>query len=298
LITSIITFYQLSSKSEITIIRNCGYSIWRISLLFQISAFFIGILWISLFNLFEIWSNKTFDNIEKKYVKVEMRESIDLKDGAWFRQKNSLNKDEAIIMLIRKAYKNSDTFSNVSIWFFNAKGVFYKRIDTNNMVLKNNNWIIKEAIINDEKSINVFVDNAVIPTELNIDFIKNKILNNSDVVQSFSIFELLKLIKDLDLSGLNSKKFKVYFYSQLCLPLLFVTMVLFPTYFGRFKVRRGGANIKIFVGIVFGLIVFLASSISATLGSSGIISLFESTWLIVIIYFAISILLLYRKENS
>jgi len=298
LISAIITFYQLSIKSELTIMRTCGYSIWKISFPILSTAFILGIFWITIFNLFEIWSSKKFYKIENEYIKFEELEGFESNAGTWFRQKNFHQKDEDIIIIARKIYKNSVKFSNVSLWFFDSRNVFYKRIDAEGMFLQNNKWIIQKAIINDDKFINIPAENLEIPTDLKEDFIKKKIINNFDSAKFFSIFELPKLINELDASGLNSNKFKVYFNGQINQILMFVAMIFFATYFGICNARNRKSQIKVFVGIIFGLMVYITSAISVSLGSSGLISTFEATWLVSLFYIAIGILLVYRKENS
>jgi lipopolysaccharide export system permease protein len=298
LVSAILTFYQLSIRSEIAIIRNCGYSIWRILMPIASTAFVLGIFWITIFNLIEIWSSKTFYQIESEYIEIEMRESTIPSSGVWFRQKNFLNEEEEIIIVARKIYKNSIELMDVSLWFFDSKNIFYKKIDAKKMFLKKNKWILKKALINDNDLINHAVENIEIDTDFEESFIRKKIINNFDSAQFFSIFELPKLIKELESSGLNSNKFKIYFNAQINQILLFVAMIFFATYFGICNARNRQSQIKIFIGIIFGLMVFLTASISFSLGSSGIISSFEATWLTSFVYLAISILLIYKKENS
>ena len=43
LISAILTFYQLSIRSELTIIRSCGYSIWKISMPVVFVAFILAV---------------------------------------------------------------------------------------------------------------------------------------------------------------------------------------------------------------------------------------------------------------
>jgi lipopolysaccharide export system permease protein len=298
LISAILTFYQLSIRSELTIIRSCGYSIWKISMPVVFVAFILGIFWITIFNLIEIQSSKKFYQLENEYIELEMRESTNPSAGVWFRQKNFLKEGGDVIIVARKIYQNSAELSDVSLWFFDSNDIFYKKIDAKKMFLKNRQWILQEASINDDKLINQNVDSLGVDTDLEEDFIRKKIINNFDSAQFFSIFELPKLIKELDSSGLNSNKFKIYFNAQINQILLFVAMVFFATYFGICNVRNRKSQIRVFVGIIFGLMVFITSSISFSLGSSGLISSFEATWLISLVYLAISILLIYQKENS
>ena len=298
LISAILTFYQLSIRSEITIIRACGYSIWKITKPILITTFFIGIFWITIFNLIEIWSSKKFYQIENNYIGSEAQESIDSSSGMWLRQNNFYKKNENIIIFARKIYKNNIKFANVSLWFFDSRNIFYKRIDAEKMFLQNHQWILQKAIINNDELINHNVEILEINTDLEENFIKKKIINNFNSVQFFSIFELPKLIKELDASGLNSNKLKVYFNSQLNQIFLFMAMIFFATYFGICGSRNRKSQIKVFIGIIFGLMVFITSSIAFSLGSSGLISTFEATWLISFVYISIGILLVYRKENS
>jgi lipopolysaccharide export LptBFGC system permease protein LptF len=53
----------------------------------------------------------------------------------------------------------------------------------------------------------------------------------------------------------------------------------------------------IFLGVATGLILYITSSIMNALGSSGIIPIFASTWVVAIICLSLGILLIYKKEN-
>jgi len=62
-------------------------------------------------------------------------------------------------------------------------------------------------------------------------------------------------------------------------------------------VRNRNTIVLIFLGIVVGLIFYITSSIINSLGSSGLIPIFASTWVIAIICLAIGTLLIYNKET-
>lgn len=297
LIAAIWNFYQMSMRSEISVIRNCGFSIWQISKQMQICAFIFGIFWLLIFNQIEIWSQKKFNQIENQNIDIEKREFIEVFSGVWFRQKNTDNKTEDIIISVRKIYKNSTDFADASIWFFDKKNIFYKRIDAKKLKLSNKKWILSDVVINDKKMINQRQDSFEIPSELSEDFVKKKIINNYDSGQYYSVFELPKIIKEMENSGVSTKKFKIYFHGQLVQPFIFSAMVMFACFFGISNHRNIYSQIKIFLGIIFGLFVFLLSSIILNLGAAGLISIFEATWLVGVIYVSLGLLLIYRKEK-
>lgn len=297
LISAILSHYQLSIRSEGVIIRNAGFSIWKLSLPIHIFAILLGILWITCFNIFEIWALKKSSKIEEKYISADLQESISLNNGIWIRQKNLQNDQENILIMARNVFKNSANFANVSLWFYDKNNIFYQRLDAKKMMLSPNKWLIYDGFINNEDKINEKFELMEITTDLQEDFVKKKIINNLDSDSLYSIFELPEIIKNMEQSGLKSTKYKIYFHSQINQIFLFGIMTLLAIFFGTSNFRSLQANLKLFVGIIFGFAIFLSSSIFFKLGSSGIITIFEATWLITLIYYCIAIILLYQKDK-
>lgn len=297
LISSIVSFFLLSSKSEITIIRMSGFSLWQTIRPLACAATILGIFWVTVFNSLSIQMTKKFSALEGKYTRNEDRAVVAPQNGIWLKQTNVENPEEELIIQASKVYGENLEFDGVTIWFFNQKGQFYKKIDAEKMLLQKDSWLLEYATLNDDKSINKNLQSITIPTNLQPDFITQKIVNNFQNVKLFSIFELPSLITDLQSAGFNSTKFKVYFHSLLSKPLLFLAMIFIACYFGLNHVRNHNTSLMIFLGIVSGLILYIISSIITSLGSSGLIPIFASTWVIAIICLAIGTLLIYNKES-
>src|SRR3989338_5408799 len=297
LIAAIACFFSLSSKSEISIIRMSGFSLWQIIRPAALSAFVIGVLWIVAFGPLSILMTKKFHSLEAKYVKNEMREIVALQKGIWLKQSNVDNPNEELIIQAKKVYKENLEMADVSIWFFNSKNEFYKKLDAKKMLMMDGYLLLKNVTINEGETLNKSLESVTIPTNMKADFVMQKIVNNFQNVKLFSVFELPKLISELRLSGLSQTKFKVYFHSLLAKPILFAAMTMIACYFGLNHIRNQNSILMIFFGIIIGLILYIISSIVSALGSSGLISIFASTWVIATICLAIGTLLIYRKEN-
>ena len=297
LISAIITFFLLSSKSEITVIRMSGFSLWQILRPLACAAMLLGIFWVTIFGSLSIQMTKKFNILEGKYTRNETREVVAPENGIWLKQTNEENHEEEIIIQAKKVYRASLEFEGVTVWFFNKDDQFYKKIDAEEMLLQENSWLLKKATLNDDNTINKNLKTIEIPTSLKADFVMQKVVNNFQNVKLFSIFELPSLITDLQSAGFNSTKFKVYFHSLLSKPLLFLAMIFIACYFGLNHVRNQNTVLMIFLGIVVGLIFYITSSIINSLGSSGLIPIFASTWVIAIICLAIGTLLIYNKES-
>lgn len=296
LFSAIMTFFMLSLKSEITIIRSCGYSLWNIVQPVAATAFLLGIFWITVFSPLSILMGRSFEFLEGKYVRNELRSVIMPSGGIWLKQPNLQKEGEEIVIQARKIYRENTEFDDVAIWFFDKQGGFYKKFDVKKMLLKDDSWVLSDIVLNDSTSLNVKVEGAVIPTNLKPEFIMDKVVSNFQNVKLFSLFELPQLISSLKISGLQSVKFEVYLNSLLSKPFLFLSMVLIACYFGINNFRDRMAMITLFIGVIFGLSLYISLSIINALGSSRLIPVFASTWVITFICLAIGVLLIYKKE--
>ncbi len=297
LISAIITFFLLSSKSEITIIRASGFSIWQILQPVAVSALFLGIFWITVLGPLSVLMTTKFNNMEGKYVRKEKREMVAPSNGIWLKQANINKPGEDIIIQAKKVYKATLELDGVTLWFFNKNGQFYQKIDAESMFLEDNLWLLQNITLNNDTHLNSRVKTYSVPTNLEPEFIVQTVINNFQNVKLFSIFALPDLINNLKSAGFSSTKFKVYLNSLLSKPLLFAAMTLIACYFGITHTRNNNSILMMFFGITFGLILYITSGIINSLGSSGLIPVFSSTWTISIICLSVGVLLIYRKEK-
>ena len=121
-------------------------------------------------------------------------------------------------------------------------------------------------VINNSENINKNLNEFKVLTNLKSRFIAQKIINNFEDTKLFSIFDLPKLIGDLEQSGFSSRKFRVYYYSLLNKPSIFVATVLIATFFGINNVRNKNAILYIIAGITFGLVLYIGLSIINAFG--------------------------------
>ncbi len=297
LMSTIASFYSLSSRSEITIIRASGYSLWQTIKPIALASFCLGIFWVTIFGFISIKMARELNHLESKYINMESRETFSPPSGIWLKQQNMQKPDEEIIIRANKIFRDSIEMDSVTLWFFRPDGLFYKKIDTKKMILDKDLWVLQEGLINDSNLTNQRFETITIPTNLQSEFIRKKVINNFENVKLFSIFELNQLIEDLAASGLNTIKFKVYLNSLLSKPIIFTAMTLIACYFGLSHFRNQKNVIYLFFGIVIGLVFYISASITTSLGSSGLIPIFISTWMVSFILLAIGTLLIYRKEN-
>lgn len=296
-ISAMLTLFSLSNRSEITVMRSCGMSIWGILYPMIITSFCLGIIFIFAFLPATISASKKFTAMEKTFIDKEDYNGFEPKNGIWLRQDNVDNKGEDIKIRAVKIYKKDLQLEDVTMWFFDKDAIFYRKIDAKKMWLTDGKWHLQSAVINDKDQINRNFDELYIKSNLEPEFILQKVINNFEDVKLFSVLELPKLIQNMESSGFSSRKFKVYFHLLLTYPLLFVAMTIIAAFFAINHIRNRNNIIYLILGMIFGLFVYICLNIVNALGSSGIMPYFAVTWLMLLLLFASGILMVFKKEN-
>ncbi len=295
MLSSMITLFSLSVRSEITVMRASGLSFWQILMPIAIGAFVLGLFFVLAFNPLSIAAAKKLNSMEQRLISEEANLLSPI-NGIWLKQENVLNGKEDVIIRAHKIYRKNLKMVDVNLWFFDENQKFYRKVDAKYMMFQEGIWYLEDVVINDDQNINEFRDKLEVPTNLKPEFITKKILNNFENVRLFSIYDLPSLINDLKGSGFSPRKFVVYYHSLLSKPFLFVAMSLMAAFFA-INNSRSRHNIMIFVsGIALGLVFYVVLIIVNALGSSGMIPTFLTTWMMVVILMAISVLLIFRKE--
>ena len=298
LFASLLTFFSLSSHSEVVIIRVAGFSMWHFVLPMAICSFFCGIFWILIYNNISISSFKHANKIESMQKQSSARSFIAPKSGIWIRQDNSEHQDGYIIIKSRMVYKDNIQMIDNSLWFFDNQGDYYKRVDNPSMTLQDGYWQAEDSILNKDQIYNKKIGATKIFSNLKKDIFSEKFLNFLEDPRLFSIYRLPTAIADLESLGLDSTKFKVQLNYLLTIPILFVAMVLLAAFFGINNFRDLTASIKITVGVAVGLFIYISLNFIKALGASKIIPIFLSTWMVVLMCLACSTILIYRKEDK
>lgn len=298
LFAAIMTFFFLSNKSEITIIRNCGYSMWHLIYPIAFTAFALGIFWVTVFSPLSIKMMHKFNALEGKYIKKELREVVSSSSGIWIKQTNEEKPGEEVLIQAKRVYKENVELSEVAIWFIDKDGSFYRRLNARKAFLKDGFWLLEGVVLNDFEYLNKIEREMRINTSLKPDFVVDKVVSNFENVKLFSIFALPDLIKSLREAGFHSTKFQVYFNSLLSKPFLFAAMTLIACFFGINNFRNRNTTLMVFLGMLCGLGMYIALSFIGALGASRFIPVFASTWVITFLCLGVGILLIYRKENA
>ena len=99
----------------------------------------------------------------------------------------------------------------------------------------------------------------------------NVIRNSGEQSTSFSIGQLQERIQTLQATGQNTRSYEVAYWQKIMYPFGIVIMLLLALPFAFMQTRRGGVGVRVFTGIMLGLLFFILTVVSQSIG--GLISM-------------------------
>ncbi len=283
LFSAMFTFWQLSKRHELVVMRSAGLSVWQFMMPIAFVALIIGVLHMSAINPFGSLLMKKFEGMEAQHLKKQSSVISLSNQGLWLRQENE---DGNMAILHAGAIQMPEWgLKNVIVFFFEKGFVFKRRIDAPSAVLDKGEWRFNNAVSNEPQRAPEKSDFILMATDLTIDEIEESF---SDP-QTISFWELPNFIRVMQQTGFDALPLQVHFQKLLSMPLLFLAMVFLAAAVSLRPPRKSGGLLLVLVGISLGFVVFFMSNFLQALGASSQIPTFVAAWFPSIITFLLGI---------
>ena len=288
LISTQFFFIRIAEKDELSIFKYSGLTNVKILALLVSFSLFLGVLLITLFytlssnlksHYLEIKNNYTADN---KYL------AVITENGFWI--KDEINE---IISITNADKIKKNSLVNVSIVQLNKNYDLIQSIQSSEVNIKSNNWVIKDAIItknNFPKKI------ELLNLKSNFDIEKiNSLFSN---LSSLSIIKLNKLKKDYNSLGYSTVDVEVYEHKIYSVPLYLAIMTLLSGIIMFNTKYKKNKFFNILLGIFISVVIYYFNFFSGLLGTNNKIPITLSVWLPLIILIIISLIGLVRINEK
>lgn len=271
LFSALYTFWQLSKRSELVVLRCAGISVWQFLLPIIVSAMAIGTIMVTVINPISATMYTQYSALERVNLRKEQGSVIAVfKQGLWLRQET----DKGYAIFHADTIDPDWRLRQVMVLSFDNENKFQERMDAPMAFLKAGNWVLKDAVLNipgftSKKSVS-----ASIPTDL----------TTKDIEESFSspksmgFWSMTSFIETLDATGFDSTRVRIQFQSLLSQPFLYAAMVLLAACVALRQQRQGQTLIFLVIGVMTGFVVFIMSNFLQVLGSSHQLPVFLSAW--------------------
>lgn len=262
LFSAMFTFWQLTKRYELVVVRSAGFSVWQFLAPIIGVAVAVGILQMAVINPIGSLLVGKFEQLENIYLKRENNQIAVFKEGFWLRQ--STDENGGYVILHAERIDKPWTLKNLTVFHFDNEDSFIKRINAKTATLETGRWLFKDASFYSAKQNGARQDYYALPTQLTIQDVEDSFSSP----ETMSFWRLPGHIRVLEDTGFDASRLRVHYHSLLAQPLMFAAMVLLAATVSMRPPRLRGGAALFGIGIFIGFFVFFMSSFLQALGAS------------------------------
>ncbi|MFC2966545.1 LPS export ABC transporter permease LptG [Acidimangrovimonas pyrenivorans] len=277
ILSTIMLFLGLARTSELVVIRAAGRSALRCLLAPVVTALVIGALAVAVMNPIVAATSKEYDTLRSHYTRGDQSVLSISREGLWLRQGG--DGGQTVIRATR-ANPDATELYNVSFLSFTPDGTPAMRIEAAKAVLTPGAWKLSDAKVwtfdgtpNPERSARV-TKSLSLPSDLTREQIRDS-FGTPGVVP---IWELPAFIDRLEKAGFSARRHRVWFQTELALPLLLAAMVLIGAGFTMRHARFGRTGLMVLLALLAGFAIYFLRNVAQALGESGQIPIALAAW--------------------
>ena len=268
----------VARSSEFVVSRAAGLSALKSLLSVTLCAFVLGLL--SIF-IFDPLAGRMVDVYDAKLdqLKGAQNQNVLIDDnGYWMRQSTQTGHQ---IIKANSASDNGRVLRGVAIYNYDIDGTVIDRTFAGTAFLYSGEWVLTQGrtwvddILKSDPN-HAFVDFKIkhIPTTIT----PKQLLAGYPAPETLSPLEISDQIQRVADSGFSTLKYQSHQMSQIARPILFAVMVLLGCVFTLQNARLGNLGTSVVASVICGFGLHFLQSFATTLGRSGEISLYISTW--------------------
>ena len=295
LFSAMYTIWHLTKRSELTIVRASGFSVWQFLAPIILVSILLGFAHMMVINpLSSIFLSK-FETLERRYLSREDNQIALFREGLWLRQAYSHENDQGYVIIHAPTISQKGWILQKPVGlFFTQKDEFVRRIDARQAILKPGFWEFHDAVLHGELHEREEGSLYTLPTKL----------TPQDVEESFaspeamSFWRLPAHIQTLENAGFNADRLRVQHQNLLSQPLMLAAMVLLAAMVSMQLPRMNSGLFLLGLGVFSGFAVFFFTSYVQALGAGGQIPVLLAAWSPSVISLLIGLSVLMRLEDG
>ncbi len=276
-LATLVMFLGLARSSELVVTRAAGRSALRALVPPVVVAFVFGLLTVAVLNPLSAAASREYDQREAEIAGGGTQAFSVSDEGLWLREGDGNGQT-----VIRASRSNFDatTLRDVTFLGFETDGNLTYRIEADEARIGPENWELKGAkywpladTLNPEAEATLH-ETMTLPTQLSPDEIRNRFGKPKEI----SIWDLTAFIDKLEAAGFSARAYKMWFQSELALPLTFVAMVLIGAGLTMRHTRLGGTAPRVLIAILLAFLFFFLRNFANILGQNGEVPISLAAW--------------------
>jgi lipopolysaccharide export system permease protein len=291
LVGSIGALLSLNRRSELTVMRSAGMSVWQFLRPGIAVTFILGVLAVSLFNPLAAAARSESERLMAEVFGMEAGLFATKGEGSWLRQDGA---DGQSVMFARASANQGLALSGVIAFLFDQEGRFTERLDAERASLQDGYWELQKTTISRPKREPETFGTYAISTHLTRERVGDAL--GSEIAVSF--WQLPTLIEVSEKAGLSASKYRMQHAVLLARPALLTAMVVLAATVSLRSFRSGGIQTMVLTGLIGGIGLFLLAEVSRQIGASGLISPALAVWVPIGVSLLVSLTVLLHQEDG
>jgi len=285
LFSGIFFYIKIYNHNEVISLRTMGYSNIQIILIPALTSFVIGYIMIFLIVPFSSSMLKYYEELRSEYNDTKNLVFVN-ETGIWILDKNEKEKN---IVRIEKISKDFSTLSQVTIYNYDISNNFIRRIDANDGVINEKNWLLNKVyIITDNKKNNKenYLNNYNYTSNININELKN-VYKNTETTSLLDINKEMLILED---KGYSTVDLRIRYQKLISFPVYLLSMSILS---GLMIINLGKTSNYLkygSYGVIISIIIYFLNDLSITIAKSGIISVDFSVWIPIFLIILINLI--------
>jgi lipopolysaccharide export system permease protein len=291
LVGSITALLQLSRRSELTVMRAGGMSVWQFLRPGLLVAFAVGALTVTVFNPLAAAGRTAAESLFAEAFGKESNLLRSRSGTSWLRQNGA---DGQSVISAAMASNRGLTLTGVSTFVFDDEGHFVERVDGARADLRDGYWEIHDAWVarigREPEKFDIYLVSTYLTPE--------RVTDALGSLFSVSFWEMPGLIEVAEKAKLSSDRLRIQYESLISRPLLCAAMVLLAATVSLGSFRSGGIQTMVIAGLVGGFGFFLLAEVSRQVGVAGLTPPWAAIWLPVVLVMIVSATVLLHQEDG
>ena len=281
LISTQLFFIHLYGKDEIIIFKNYGIKNIDIIKIISIVTFLFGLFLVLGFHYFSSSLKHNYLSFKNNFTKDNKYLAVINENGLWI--KDEINQS---INIINAEEIEGGLLKKVSISLLNEQFKPLKTIQAEEVDIKSNIWIIKNAkVFNLDGTRN---NENIIEIESNFNL--EKINNLFSNLSSLNIFELNKQYEDYKSLGYSTLEIRIEVNKLYSLPVYLVLMILIGSILMLNTKHNKSKIFNIISGILLSVLIYYINYFFNVMGTNERVPVIISVWFPLFILFLISLM--------
>ena len=271
LFSAIMTFWQMTRRQELVILRASGLSPWQFIMPMVLGGVLLGLFHMTVINPVSAVLLARFDAKQAEVLGPQKNLVTVSREGLWLKEADD---EGAFILHAGKINLESWELRNVLTLFFDLEDNNTQRIDAQSARLDDGQWVFEDAVLNRPGQAAQRMAEISISTDMTHDDIEDSYADP----ETISFWKLPEFIKTLDQTGLSATNLRIHYHSLLAQPLFLAAMIVLAAAVTLRPPRSQMTLILIVLGLGIGFAVFFFSSFLKALGATHQIPVLMAAW--------------------